>query len=316
MKSKQVVGIVIAVLVFVIAGAAGVASASTLNSSLTTFSSLTRAADAEPASNLAVIDISGTIGASSSDGYDHEFILGYIEDLTNSYENMGILLHIDSPGGRVYETDEVYLALENYKNLTGRPVYAYAESYMASGAYYIACAADLIAANRNSWVGSIGVYISTVNYKGLFDTLGIRPEYIKSGENKAMGNGYDELTEEQYAIYQGLVDESFEQFLDIVCSSRTYSREEALPICDGRIYTAAQGLENGLIDRIYSYEEFETLCLEECGASNIYERVYVSDDWMSYFFGEVEALIPKSEAQILLEQLEQDESGVPMYYAG
>ncbi len=323
LKTKQVVGIVIAVVVFVLAGFAGVASANSLRNNINNFTALSDTAISdEPYNSLAVINIVGEIAASSGtvtaiDGYDQNFILDYIDEMTNSYNNTGIILYIDSPGGAVYQTDEVYQALMNYKEVTGRPIYSYSADYMASGAYYIACASDRIVSNRNSWVGSIGVYLSTMNYKGLFDKLGIKPEYIKSGENKAMGNGYDELTDEQRAIYQGLVDESYEQFLDIVCTARGYSREEALPICDGRVYTAAQGLSNGLIDEIIDdYDVFEQKCLEESGASQCYYKQRTVDNWLSYFWSSVEALVPKSETEIMLEEIEKGEGGVLMYHAG
>lgn len=324
MKTKQVVGIVIAAVVFVATGVAGVSSAISLKNRVSEITSLTSAAhDIEPADSLAVIDIVGSIAASSGNvsfatsGYDHNFVLDYIEDMTRSQSNRGIILYIDSPGGAVYQTDETYLALMKYKETTGRPVYAYAADYMASGAYYIACASDHIAANRNSWVGSIGVYLSTMNYKGLFDKLGILPEYIKSGENKAMGNGYDELTDEQRAIYQSLVDESYEQFLSIVCAARGYSRAEAEPICDGRVYTAQQGLDNGLIDEIINdYDEFEAACLDKSGADGVYRREHKVDDWFGYFFNSVEEIIPKSETELMLDEIANGNDGELMYYAG
>ncbi|MEG0751426.1 MAG: signal peptide peptidase SppA [Oscillospiraceae bacterium] len=324
MKTKQLVGIIAAAAIFLVVGISGVVSANSLRSNITSISNITEKVDAEPANSIARIDIVGTIADTSGETtlgttatYNHQHIMKLIEDMKNSSSNRGIMLFVNSGGGAVYQSDEVYVALMDYKAVTGRPVFAYSADIMASGAYYISCAADKIAANRNSEVGSIGVYISTVNVKGLYDKLGIRPEYIKSGANKAMGNGYDELTDEQRGIYQGIVDDYYNQFLGIVCESRKFTREQALPLCDGRIYLASQCVDNGLIDEIVpTYETFEDELLDATGADNVYERTSLTKNWFSSLFGSAKALVPISETQRALDYIESVESGVPMYYAG
>ncbi len=320
MKRKQILGIVAAAVVFVLVAWTGIAAANSLRSSIA--SSLSGGQDMMPPKNsIAVVDIVGTIDQTSYDmlgnptgSYDHNAILDLIWDMTESKSNKGLLLYIDSGGGSVYESDEVYLALMEYKETTGRPIYAYAAHTMASGAYYIACAADKIYANRNSTVGSIGVYIQTVNYAGLYEKLGIEGEYIKSGENKAMGNGYDHLSEEARAIYQSVVDECYEQFLDIVIQSRGFGRTQALEICDGRIYTATQGVGNGLIDVTdCDYADAAADLMDFCGASEVYERSYTYNSWTSLFSKLVQAA-GSSETERLLELAESGEVGRPMYY--
>ncbi len=326
MKKKQIAGIVIAAAVFVLVSIAGVASAASLNQkALSLLNSQNTRYNAEPSGkSVAVIDIVGTIGPTSYDilgnptgGYDQDAILELIGDMKYSNTNQGLFLYIDSGGGAVYESDEVYLALMDYKEYTGRPVYAYAAGTMASGAYYIACAADKIFANRNSTVGSIGVYIQLVNYAGLYEKLGIEGEYVNSGENNAMGNSFGHLTDEQRAIYQSVVDECYDQFVDIVCASRGYTRAEALPICDGRIYTAAQGLANGLIDDADgSYEEALYEFMDYCGVEDVYYRSYNYSSWLSVLTGLAETAA-ESETERALKLIENSESGVPMYrYAG
>ncbi len=323
MKKKQIVGIVIAAAVFLVVGIAGVMTASSLNRSiLSLLDTQNSRYNAEPlGDSVAVVDIVGTIGATSYDvlgnptsSYDQDAILELIDDMKNSDSNKGLFLYIDSGGGAVYQSDEVYLALMDYKEATGRPIYAYAADTMASGAYYIACAADKIFANRNSTVGSIGVYIQLVNYSGLYEKLGIDGEYIKSGANKAMGNSFDALTDEQRAIYQGVVDECYNQFLDIVCASRGFTRSVALPTSTARIYTASQGLANGLIDDADgSYEDALDEFMDFCGASNVYSRSYSYNSWLSLLSGLFESST-KSETERALEMIENSESGVPMYY--
>nr|MBQ4319130.1 signal peptide peptidase SppA [Clostridia bacterium] len=322
MKRKQILGLIAAAIVFVLVGLSGIAAASYLRGSFVLFDT---EIDPEPIEDyVAVIDIVGTIGETTYDmfgnptsSYDHNAILDRIWDLTESEHNKGLLLYIDSGGGAVYETDEVYLALMEYKEVTGRPIYVYAAHTMASGAYYIACAADKIYANRNATVGSIGVYIQTVNYAGLYEKLGIEGEYIRSGANKAMGNAYDHLSEEQRAIYQSVVDECYDQFLDIVMESRGYSYEEAAPICDGRIYTAIQAVDNGLIDETNcGYADALDDLMELCGVEEYEEQTYYYNDWTALFSRLAES-VSKTETERLIEFSEANAGGRPMYqYVG
>ena len=152
---------------------------------------------------IAVLDIVGTISENDGYTYDQQYLLDSVEQIMEDHHNQGLILHIDSPGGAVYQIDELYLKLMDYKEMTGRPVYAAIESYAASGGYYEACAADKIYANRNAITGSIGVIMGEfVDLSGLLDRLGVNVSYITSGANKSMGNSYQPLTEEQKAIYQ------------------------------------------------------------------------------------------------------------------
>jgi protease-4 len=121
----------------------------------------------------------------------------------------------------------------------------------ASGGYYISAAAERICANRNTWTGSIGVTMGTmVDLSAFLDNYGVKTETITSGRNKAMGGYFDPMTDEQRAIFQGLVDEAYDQFTDIVAEERGLDAAYVRELADGRIYTAAQALENGLIDNI------------------------------------------------------------------
>lgn len=108
-----------------------------------------------------------------------------ISALAQDKKNEGIILFIDSPGGGVYESDEAYLALLDYKEQTGRPVYAYMGQLAASGGYYIACAADYIMANRNTLTGSIGVISGQVfDITELLQKTGIKSETIHAEKTK------------------------------------------------------------------------------------------------------------------------------------
>lgn len=203
---------------------------------------------------IAKLDIKGTI-QSANMTYNQEWLLKTISGLKEDPANKGIILFIDSPGGTVYEADEAYLALLDYRQ-SGKPVFAYFGSIATSGAYYIGCAADRIYANRNSITGSIGIISGTsVDLTGLMDNLGIKSKTIHAGKNKNIGNYNEPLTAEQEKILQDMADESYNQFVEIVANSRYKSITDVEKLADGRVYTAKQAVENGLVDKISTFDE-------------------------------------------------------------
>jgi len=205
-------------------------------------------------------EISGNASrfASSETAYHHAWTIQTIDTLIRDSHNKGICLWLETPGGAVYETDELYLKLMEYKEKTDRPVYAYMRKMAASGGYYASAAADEILANRNTWTGSIGVTIGTLfDVSGFLEKHGVKTDTIASGENKAMGSYYTPLTDEQRAIYQSLVDDSYDRFVAIVAEGRGMTDKEARTLADGRLFTAGQALEAGLIDGILGEVEAE-----------------------------------------------------------
>jgi len=243
---------------------------------------------------IGTIYVEGTIGSNNTDyfgmpiGYQHEWTLEQIDKLMDDANNKGILLYVDSPGGGVYESDELYLKIKDYQEMTGRPVYAYFGSMAASGGYYVSAPADQIIANRNCWTGSIGVTIGTLfDFSQLLENYGVKSETITSGANKAMGSSFDELTQEQRAIFQSLIDEAYFQFAGIVAEEREMDIETVKKIADGRIYTAKQALENGLVDQIATFEEAKegmkaAYNLEDV---DIVDIEYTEDSFLGTIFG-------------------------------
>ena len=288
MKTKQIVGIVITGVVIIAVGITGVASNvigsklikqnKTETSSIVKdmFSSVSGDSNIELPNKdfVGVINIEGEIGASSSNSltsdstYNHDFYLKYIEKMEKSDKNKGILLYVDSPGGAVYESDEMYLKLMEYKEKTKRPIWAYFASQACSGGYYISMAADKIYANRNCWTGSIGVIVSLTNCKKLYDKLGIKEIDITSGKNKAMGSQGLELTKEQRGILQSLVDEAYDQFVGIVADGRKMDKSAVKKIADGRIYSAKQAKEINLVDEVGSLKDEKKAFAKEAGFSD------------------------------------------------
>lgn len=202
--------------------------------------------------NLALLFIEDELieGASY---YDHVGTLEAIEDLVYDNKNAALLVVFNTPGGGLYESDELHHALMTYKAATGRPVYAYMKQQCCSGGVYAAMAADTIYASRMTITGSVGVYVETYSEAGLLEKLGIEREYITTGENKV--SGYPTLTESQRAIEQAMVDEGFEFFKAVVREGRGLTDEQMAPFLDGRILTALQAKEYGLIDEVLYYDE-------------------------------------------------------------
>lgn len=331
MKTKQLVGIVITGAVIIAVGVSGVltnvakaqydkSADSFMNSLISTTEKVSLPTD----EFIGIINIVGEIGpssdtvwgSSSSSEYNHNLYLNYIDQMEKSDKNKGILLYVDSPGGTVYESDEMYLRLKEYKENTGRPIWAYFASQACSGGYYISMAADQIYANRNCWTGSIGVIISLANYKGLYDKLGIKEIDITSGANKAMGSGGLDLTKEQQGILQSLVDEAYDQFIEIVSTSRSMDKDTLKPIADGRIYTAKQAVDNGLIDEVGSLQVAKAAMLESLSLqSDIQFFEPKSSNMMSGLFSAVEQIRPKSDTELAVEIMENEGRGVLKYYA-
>ena len=317
MKKRKSGGYIALVLAIAFVGVIAVSVTSSIRNAL--FPD-TESYSAEPENNIAIVSILGEIGSGSFDAfgnptssYVHYRTLEYIYDLTKSTKNRGIFLYIDSPGGTVFETAEVYQALTAYRAVTGRPVIAFAQHTMASGAYYVACAAEKIYANPSAIVGSIGVYIQHFDLSGYYEKLGLSTEYIKTGENKAMGNEFEPLTDEQRDIYQKIVDENFEQFLNVIIQARGYEKNELLPLADGRIYSVSQAVDHGLLDGAGSYGELLSNFQSSRGAANIYYRTYNTNSFLS-FLGSLSQARSQTDEERMLAFLESVGNGRPMYY--
>lgn len=220
---------------------------------------------------IGVLYIQDTIDEYGSGSYNHQYLLNAIDAMIYDNDNKGMILYVDTPGGSVYASDELYLKIKEYQESTGRPVYSSMQSQATSGGYYISVSCDKIIANRNCWTGSIGVTMGTfIDVSELLDKLGIKTTTITSGANKAMGSNTEPMTEEQKAIFQSLIDEAYEQFVSIVAEGRNMSIDTVKTIADGRIYSAQQALNNGLIDQVGTYEDAVNDMISSYNFNNVY----------------------------------------------
>ena len=307
MKNKQIIGLVVAGAVFIVTGVTSVLtntlSANTMAEDVTTMLAGELEFDPPADDYIGVVNVVGTIQEQTqssvldtSSGYQHNTTMDYIDNLMDDSDNKGILLYVDSPGGAVYESEELHDKLIEYKETTGRPIWTYMAHYAASGGYMTSVTGDKIYANKNTVTGSIGVIMSGYDMSGLYEKLGIRYVSITSGVNKDSSK----LTDEQVAIYQSQVDECYQEFVNIVA--------------DGRDMSADQVKANGLIDEIATYQDVMNQMASELGVDEFYTPSS-EESILAAIFSKAEKLVPKSEAQILKETAEEKESGVLMYYA-
>jgi protease-4 len=163
----------------------------------------------------------------------------------------GLILRINSPGGTVTASDLMHHEIEGYRKRTGNPVVTVMMDVAASGGYYIACATNHIVAHRSTVTGSIGVIMQMINVSGTMDKIGITSEAIKSGKMKDAGSPFREMNDSEREIFQGVIDDFYGRFVEVVQSGRPQLSEVRIrELADGRVYTGSQALENGLVDQI------------------------------------------------------------------
>ncbi len=185
-----------------------------------------------------------------------------------------ILLRVDSPGGSASASDDVYRAIDRFKRETGVPVVAQFMGVAASGGYYVAMAADEIHAVPTTVTGSIGVLFMGVSFEGLMDKLGVRDQTITGGAQKDAGSFLRDMTPEERAHLQSVVDDLHDRFKDVVAIGRPNLDTEAIDrLADGRVFSASQAVDNGLVDVVSSLEETADLTAQRAGIVGDYRVV-------------------------------------------
>jgi protease-4 len=211
------------------------------------------------ANKIAILDIEGVIADQPTGdffnqvGYNHQAFLKQLEHAFQDTTIKGILLRVNSPGGGVVESDEIYHKIIHLKEEHPKPIVTYMANMAASGGYYISAPTDQIYANRSTLTGSIGVIMSAYNVQELAENWGVKQETFKSGAHKDIMSSMREMTNEERRIIQSIVDESYDNFLDVIVTGRKdkgMTMEKLIPLADGRIFTGNQAKELGLIDEI------------------------------------------------------------------
>ena len=265
MNKKAVIGIMAGVIIIslVIALAAGPANT-----------------DKTPgAERIGVIYIEGVISGSRSEsgllgtGSGGQTVLEQLKRAQEDDSIKAVLLRINSPGGSAAASQEIGDEIEKVRQ-SGKVVVASMGDVAASGGYWIAAKADKIIANPATMTGSIGVIMESMNIESLYDKIGVTPQTIKSGPYKDIGSPNRALTMDEKTILQGMVDDIYQQFVDVVAKGRKMDRNQVLKLADGRIFTGRQAKKLGLVDALGNYYEAIELTKKEAkitGEPEIYE---------------------------------------------
>ncbi len=196
---------------------------------------------------VAIVNLTGTIISSRA-------IVSTLQTLADNSSVRAIVLRVDSPGGGVAASQEIFEEVKSIRDSV-KPVVISMGSIAASGGYYVSCGATRIVANPGTITGSIGVIAMFPNYAKLMDKLGLEMDVIKSGKYKDSGSPFRKMTEADKKYFQGVVENSYDQFLDVVARERKLSVNNLKKFADGRVFTGVQALKLGLVDTLGSLED-------------------------------------------------------------
>lgn len=176
-------------------------------------------------------------------------IVEELRDYAEDSSVKAIVIRIDSPGGGVVPSQEIYNAVK-YAKKKGKKVVVSMGSVAASGGYYVAAAADKIVANPGTLTGSIGVKMEFANVEKLLEKIGVQGMIVKSGEYKDIGSPFRAMTEPEKKLLQGVIDDVLSQFITAVAEGRRMQEADVRAIADGRIFTGQQALSLKLVDQM------------------------------------------------------------------
>ena len=196
---------------------------------------------------IALVEVAGAI-------MDSKDIVRQISKYRRDDEIKAIILRIDSPGGAVGPSQEIYDEVLRVR-ADNKKIYASMGSLAASGGYYIAVAADRIFANPGTLTGSIGVIMAFSNAEKLMDKIGLEPQVVKSGKYKDVGSPARKMTAVERAYLQRVVEDVHQQFIDAVAKGRNLSVKEARKLADGRVFTGRQALKLKMVDEMGGLED-------------------------------------------------------------
>jgi len=232
-------------------------------------------------SKVALIDISGLLvdeyrnGLLSEGEHPVAFLAEQLEKAKRDPAVKAIVLRINSPGGTVTASSLIHDEIRRFRVKTGKPCVALLMDVAASGGYYVACAADRIIAHRSTVTGSIGVIMQLFSLQQTLAKIGVKTFAIKSGRYKDAGSPLRDLTDDERKLFQKVINEFYEQFVEAVDAGRpNLNRRKIRQLADGRIYTAQQALEAGLIDEIGDFHTALDWVKKSAGLATVKVVVY------------------------------------------
>lgn len=200
---------------------------------------------------IAVLYASGDITESGKDGIASDRLVPEILELAENDDIDGLILRVNSGGGSAFASEQIWEALGEFKEMTGKPFYVSMSDYAASGGYYISCGADKIYAEPVTITGSIGIFGLIPNIRGLVtDKLGVTTYPISTNPAGAQPDIFAPMTESQRAGMQSYVDRGYELFVKRVASGRKKTVEQIKAIAEGRVWDGREALRIGLVDKL------------------------------------------------------------------
>ncbi len=251
---------------------------------------------------IGVVSISGTISSGKK-------VSSQLATFAKDHNIKAIILRINSPGGGVGATQEIYREVQ--KITPKKPVVASMGSVAASGGYYVAAPATKIVSNPGTITGSIGVFIKFVRLEELLNKIGIDFEIVKSGEFKDMGSPDRKLTKRDREIIEALIKDLQEQFVRAVAAGRRLSVRQVREVADGRIFSGAQAKELGLVDFMGNFQDAVEITKKTAGIVGDVELVYPKKST-----SELWQLFLKSSAKHVADALGEIGSGVAYQWNG
>jgi protease-4 len=226
-----------------------------------------------------------------------------IEDLRRHRDNPGIkaiVLRIDSPGGGVVPSQEIYAEVRKTRADGKVKLVTSMGNVAASGGYYIAAATDKIVANPGTLTGSIGVIMELANIKSLMEKVGVESIVIKSGRHKDIASPFRTMSEEDRRILQGVLDDVHDQFIQAVAAGRGIEFEQVRELADGRIFTGRQAKKIRLVDELGDLQDAIKLAARMVGITGepqvveTKKRFSIRDLLDDMFSGKIALLMPSS----------------------
>jgi protease-4 len=249
---------------------------------------------------VGVVIVKGFIG-------DSKDTVDKLDEYARDESIKAVVLRLETPGGAIVPSQEIYEKVLKVK--AEKSVVASMGTVAASGGYYIACAADRIVANPGTITGSIGVIAQFSQVEELLKKIGLKSTIIKSGKYKDVGSPVREMTEDEKRIIQALIDDIYEQFVEVVVKNRNIPKEKIINMAGAKAFTGRQALEFGLVDELGTMEYSVDLAAKLAGIEGEPDVVYPKEKrggLLRYILGEA--------ASVISEELDLHSDGIDYLY--
>lgn len=264
---------------------------------------------------IGIVEVKGPIGMGGRGSVDSQEVLKLVKRYADDSDMKAVVVRIDSPGGSVAPSQEIYDELRRLSET--KTVVCSMGSVAASGGLYVAVGCDRIVAEPGTLTGSIGVIAEIPNIKGLTDKLAVKVETVKSGKLKDAGNPFRDMTPEDRAFFQQLLDQVHRQFIEAVADGRGLDPEEVRKFADGRALTGEQAQQLGLVDELGNFNHAVSLAKELAGIQGEPRLVYPPDERARFFedlFGGMASAVADALRAEMRREIAGGAQGPGVYY--